>query len=104
MIGTPHSFWREMHQSGRVAIMFEMRSWPQAGFSRFNADSAVAGVVALSVVREDIAIRALSPSPPVREVIAAAPAGARLVPAATTMLGVLEQAARRLKHLGPPAI
>jgi DNA-binding transcriptional LysR family regulator len=60
--------------------------------------------LALSVVREDIVIRALSPGPPVREVIAAAPAGARLVPAATTMLGVLEQAARRLKHLGPPAV
>src|SRR6516162_1615159 len=30
-IGTPHNRWREMHQSGRVAIMFEMRSSPQAG-------------------------------------------------------------------------
>ncbi len=30
-IGTPHSRWREMHQSGRVAIMFEMRSCPHAG-------------------------------------------------------------------------
>src|SRR6202051_3875825 len=43
--------------------------------------------LALSIVREDIVIRALSPRPPVRQVIAAAPAGARLVPAATTMLG-----------------
>jgi DNA-binding transcriptional LysR family regulator len=59
--------------------------------------------LALSVVREDIVIRGLSPSPPVRDVIAAAPAGARLVPAATTMLGVLEQAAHRLRQLGPPA-
>src|SRR6202030_3332118 len=56
--------------------------------------------LALSVVREDIVIRALSPAPPVRQVIAAAPAGARLVPAATTMLGVLEQAADRLKSPG----
>ena len=31
MIGTPQTRWREMHQSGRVAIMFEMRSSPQAG-------------------------------------------------------------------------
>ena len=31
MIGTPHTRWREMHQSGRVAIMLEMRSSPQAG-------------------------------------------------------------------------
>jgi DNA-binding transcriptional LysR family regulator len=49
--------------------------------------------LALSVVREDIAIRALSPSSPVRRVIAAAPAGARLVPAAPAMLAVLEGAA-----------
>jgi hypothetical protein len=30
-MGTPQSRWREMHQSGRVAIMLWMRSWPQAG-------------------------------------------------------------------------
>ena len=59
--------------------------------------------LALSVVREDIVTRALSPAPPVRQVIAAAPAGARLVPAAPAMLGILEQAARRLKHPGRPA-
>jgi DNA-binding transcriptional LysR family regulator len=59
--------------------------------------------LALSVVREDIVVRALSPNPPVREVIAATPAGARLVPAATAMLGVLERAAERIKHSGPPA-
>ena len=55
--------------------------------------------LALSVVREDIAIRALSPAPPVRQVIAAAPAGARLVPAAPAMLGVLEQVAKRYRAL-----
>ena len=31
MIGTPQTRWREMHQSGRAAIMLEMRSSPQAG-------------------------------------------------------------------------
>jgi DNA-binding transcriptional LysR family regulator len=46
--------------------------------------------LALSVPREDIAVRALTPRPPVRNVIAATPAGARLVPAAPAMLGVLE--------------
>jgi len=51
--------------------------------------------LALSVVREDVAIRALSPAPPVRQVIAALPAGARLVAAGPAMLGVLEDAARR---------
>ena len=52
--------------------------------------------LALSVVRDDIVIRALSPAPPVREVIAATPEGARLVPAAPAMLGVLGQAADEL--------
>jgi DNA-binding transcriptional LysR family regulator len=55
--------------------------------------------LALSVVREDITIRALSPRPPVRRVIAATPAGARLVPAAPAMLAVLEQAAARYEAL-----
>jgi DNA-binding transcriptional LysR family regulator len=56
--------------------------------------------LALSVVREDIAIRSLAPSPPVRQVIAALPAGARLIPAAPAMLGVLERAATRYEALG----
>ena len=60
--------------------------------------------LALSVVREDIAIRALSPTPPVRQVIAATPAGARLVPAAPAMLAMLGRAADELKHSGLPAI
>jgi len=34
----------------------------------------------------------------VRQVIAAAPAGARLVPAATAMLGILEHEAARLEQ------
>jgi len=60
--------------------------------------------LALSVVREDITIRALAPAPPARQVIAAAPAGARLVPATPTMLGVLEEAARRYEtQRGRPA-
>ncbi len=59
--------------------------------------------LALSVVRDDIAIRALSPVPPLRRVIAATPAGARLVPAAPAMLGILEAAARSYeKHRGRP--
>jgi DNA-binding transcriptional LysR family regulator len=53
--------------------------------------------LALSVVREDIVIHALSPLPPVRRVIAAAPAGARLVPAAPAMLGILEEEAQRIR-------
>src|SRR5271167_819967 len=59
--------------------------------------------LALSVVREDVTIRALSPGPPVRQVIAAAPAGADLVPAAPAMLGILEHAAESYEMVGAPA-
>jgi DNA-binding transcriptional LysR family regulator len=54
------------------------------------------------VVREDIAIRALSPRPPVRQVVAATPVGARLQPATPTMLAALEEAAGRYQALTPP--
>ncbi len=60
--------------------------------------------LALSVVREDILIRDLSRDAPSRHVIAAAPAGSRLVPAAPAMIGALEEAASRLKTAGPPAL
>jgi DNA-binding transcriptional LysR family regulator len=56
--------------------------------------------LALSVVREDIVIRALSPHPPVRQVIAAAPTSTRLLPAAPAMLRILEQAATQYEALG----
>ena len=39
-MGTPHSRCREMHQSGRVAIMFRMRSSPQAGYHRTLATAS----------------------------------------------------------------
>ena len=44
-IGTPHTRWREMHQSGRVAIMLAMRSSPHAGshFTLFLISSERAG-------------------------------------------------------------
>ncbi|HXD56015.1 MAG TPA: LysR substrate-binding domain-containing protein [Solirubrobacteraceae bacterium] len=46
--------------------------------------------MALSAVRDDVAIRSLGGGPS-RSVIAAMPASARLVPAATAMLGILEE-------------
>jgi DNA-binding transcriptional LysR family regulator len=55
--------------------------------------------LALSVVREDIAVRALSPRPPARRVIAATAAGARLLPAAPAMLSVLEDVASEYEAL-----
>jgi DNA-binding transcriptional LysR family regulator len=59
--------------------------------------------LALSVVREDIVIRALSPRPPARRVIAATAAGARLLPAAPAMLSVLQQVASEYEALGASA-
>jgi DNA-binding transcriptional LysR family regulator len=57
--------------------------------------------LALTVVRDDIEIRALDPRPPVRQVVAATPAGARLLPTAPAMLAVLEEAAARYEALTP---
>ena len=53
---------------------------------------------------EGVVIRALSPAPPVRSVIAAVPAGPRLVPAAPAMLGILEAAGQGAKTEGRPAV
>jgi DNA-binding transcriptional LysR family regulator len=49
--------------------------------------------LALSVVRQDIAIRELSPEPPKRRVFAAAPTDARLSPATPAMIAILERTA-----------
>ena len=51
-------------------------------------------------MREDIVIRALSPHPPARQVIAATAAGARLLPAAPAMLSVLREVASEYEALG----
>jgi DNA-binding transcriptional LysR family regulator len=51
--------------------------------------------LALSSVRDDIAIRTLSPRGPVRQVIVATPAGVRLSPAVPPMLQVLRDVASR---------
>ncbi|MHB1538452.1 MAG: LysR substrate-binding domain-containing protein [Solirubrobacteraceae bacterium] len=58
--------------------------------------------LALSGVRQDIAIRTLAPRPPVRQVTATAPARARATPAATAMLAILQDVSRRYTPLGPP--
>ena len=56
--------------------------------------------LALANVREDIAIRALSPSSPVRRVIAATPEGPRLTPAAAAMGSILANVSERFAALG----
>ena len=50
MMGTPQTRWREMHQSGRVAIILEMRSSPQVGHPAGPVDGferALAEIVAV---------------------------------------------------------
>ena len=67
-----------------------------AGFEplvSFESDDYLIPELALSAVRDDITIRALSPTPPRRRVIAALPESARLVPAAPAMLGILQATA-----------
>jgi DNA-binding transcriptional LysR family regulator len=56
--------------------------------------------LALSFVREDIAIRELAPAPPRRQVFAAAPGDARLGPAAPAMLEILRTVAAGYESQG----
>src|SRR5277367_2744063 len=88
---------RSCHAAGfEPRVSFESDDYQTVqGLVAAGVGVALIPELALSVVREDVAIRALSPAPPVRQVIAALPAGARLVAAAPAMLGVLEEAARR---------
>jgi molybdate transport repressor ModE-like protein len=57
--------------------------------------------LALSSTREDIQIRELSPSSPVRQVFAATSRAAAVTPAVATMLDVLREAARSRRADGP---
>ncbi|HEX5852865.1 MAG TPA: LysR family transcriptional regulator [Solirubrobacteraceae bacterium] len=92
---------RSCHAAGfEPNVAFESDDYQTVqGLVAAGVGVALIPALALSVVREDIVIRALSPNPPVRQVIAAAPAGARLVPAGPAMLGILEQASERADTL-----
>jgi DNA-binding transcriptional LysR family regulator len=56
--------------------------------------------LALTSVREDIAIRSLQPRGPVRRVLAATPRGAAMMPAVATMIEILRAAAKRYEEVG----
>jgi DNA-binding transcriptional LysR family regulator len=56
--------------------------------------------LALSTVREDIDVRALRPSSPVRRVFAAMPRAAAVTPALTTMLEILRETAKQSRPRG----
>jgi DNA-binding transcriptional LysR family regulator len=88
---------RSCHAAGfEPKVSFESDDYQTVqGLVAAGVGVALIPELALSVVREDIVIRALSPAPPSRMVIAAVPERARLVPAAPAMLAVLEQAAGR---------
>src|SRR5271155_3670715 len=76
---------RSCHAAGfEPNVSFESDDYQTVqGLVAAGAGAALIPELALNpVVREDIAIRALSPRPPVRQVVAATPAGARLLPAA----------------------
>jgi DNA-binding transcriptional LysR family regulator len=97
---------RRCHAAGfEPSVSFESDDYQTVqGLVATGVGVALIPELALSVVREDIVIRALSPNPPVRRVITATAAGARLVPAAPAMLGILEETAREYEeHRGRPA-
>ena len=97
---------RSCHSAGfEPNVSFESDDYQTVqGLVAAGVGVALIPELALSVVREDIVIRELSPAPPVRSVIAASPESARLVPAAPAMLGVLERvAADYEKQRGRPA-
>ena len=96
---------RSCHAAGfEPSVSFESDDYQTVqGLVAAGVGVALIPALALSIVREDIVIRELAQRPPVRQIIAATPAGARLVPAAPAMLGLLEHAAAGLKTSGPPA-
>jgi DNA-binding transcriptional LysR family regulator len=84
---------RRCHAAGfEPRVSFESDDYQTVqGLVAAGVGVALIPELALSVVRQDIVIRTLSPHPPARRVIAATAAGARLIPAAPAMLGVLEE-------------
>ncbi len=89
---------RSCHAAGfEPRVAFESDDYQTVqGLVAAGVGVALIPELALSVVREDVVIRDIAPDPPRREVIAAVPAGARLVPAAPAMLRILEDEARGL--------
>jgi len=94
---------RSAHAAGfEPRVSFESDDYQTVqGLVAAGVGVALIPELALTVLREDISIRALSPHPPARQVVAATPPGARLLPAAPAMLAVLEEAATRYEALAP---
>jgi DNA-binding transcriptional LysR family regulator len=81
------------HAAGfEPAVAFESDDYQTVqGLVAAGVGVALIPRLALAVVREDILVRELSPSPPARTVVAAVAASARLLPAAPAMLGILAE-------------
>jgi DNA-binding transcriptional LysR family regulator len=88
---------RSCHAAGFEPIVsFESDDYQTVqGLVAAGVGVALIPKLALSGAREDIAIRALSPHSPVREVIAATPEGTRLTAAAAAMRQILGDVAER---------
>jgi DNA-binding transcriptional LysR family regulator len=93
---------RSCHAAGFV-VSFESDDYQTVqGLVAAGVGVALIPKLALSESRDDIAIRALSPRNPVRDVIVATPAGTRLTAAATAMRQIIADVASRF--VGPGQI
>jgi len=92
---------RSCHAAGFEPIVsFESDDYQTVqGLVAAGVGVALIPKLALSGARDDIAIRALSPSSPVRDVVAATPDGTRLTAAAAAMRQILTDVATRF--VGP---
>jgi DNA-binding transcriptional LysR family regulator len=95
---------RSCHAAGFEPIVsFESDDYQTVqGLVAAGVGVALIPKLALSGARDDIAIRALSPHSPVREVIAATPEGTRLTAAAAAMRQILGDVAARF--VGPEIV
>ncbi len=88
---------RSCHAAGfEPSVSFESDDYQTVqGLVAAGVGVALIPELALSTVREDIVVRALHPSSPVRKVFAATPRGAAATPALATMIDVLRSEAGR---------
>jgi DNA-binding transcriptional LysR family regulator len=93
---------RSCHAAGfEPTVSFESDDYQTVqGLVAAGVGVALIPKLALSSVRDDIAIRALHPKAPVRQVLAATQHGAAVMPAVATMIDVLRTAAGRYESAG----
>jgi DNA-binding transcriptional LysR family regulator len=91
---------RSCHQAGfEPSVSFESDDFQTVqGLVAAGVGVALIPELALSTVREDIAIRALHPHSPVRRIVAATAKRTAVSPAAAKMLQTLDEVARRYRE------